>query len=65
VNVNPDPGGRLAYYWPTDEALEVLHGPDRCPTCGGREWVAVPDPLVDGALVDVRCPECAQKAKDG
>lgn len=50
-------------YWPTDAALEVLHGPDRCPTCGGRGWVATEDPLYPEALIDARCPECGKKAK--
>ena len=54
----------MTNYWPTDEALEVLHGPDLCETCGGRSWVAVPDPLYDDILIDARCPECARKAKD-
>jgi len=53
-------------HWPTDAALEVLHGPDRCQTCGGREWVAIPDPLYPGELIDARCPECtARAAGDG
>jgi hypothetical protein len=56
------PTGNL--HWPTGKALELLHGPDRCPTCGGREWVAVEDPLYPEALIDVRCPECTRKAKD-
>lgn len=50
-------------HWPTDQALEVLHGPDRCTTCGGLEWVAVEDPLYSGALIDARCPDCVRKAK--
>lgn len=45
-------------HWPTDKALELLHGPDRCETCGGSEWVAAEDPLYPGTLIDVRCPEC-------
>lgn len=48
----------MSRHWPTDLALEVLHGPDRCRLCGGREWVAVDDPLYPGTLVDVRCPAC-------
>ena len=63
MNINPDPGGRT-YHWPTEAALELLHGPDRCGACGGRGWVAVPDPLFDDALVDQRCPDCAREDKD-
>jgi hypothetical protein len=29
-----------------------------CPLCNGRRWVAVPDPLFDGALIDQACPAC-------
>lgn len=29
-----------------------------CELCGGTQWVQVPDPLFDGALVDQRCPAC-------
>lgn len=53
------------YHWPTDQALELLHGPDRCPTCHGREWVSVEDPLYPEALIDARCPDCcARKTED-
>jgi hypothetical protein len=45
-------------HWPTEKALRLLHGPDRCETCQGRGWVAVEDPLYPGALIDARCPEC-------
>lgn len=50
-------------HWPTDAALELLHGPDRCQTCRGSGWVAVEDPLYPDTLIDVRCPECARTAK--
>lgn len=29
-----------------------------CLLCEGNGWVAVPDPLFDGTLVDQRCPAC-------
>lgn len=29
-----------------------------CELCEGTGWVAVPDELFDGALVDQRCPAC-------
>ena len=59
----PHPGART-YHWPTEAALELLHGTNRCETCGGREWVATPDPLYDDVLIDARCPDCARKARD-
>lgn len=54
----------MTNYWLTDDALEVLHGPGRCDSCGGRGWVATEDPLYPEALIDARCPDCAKKAKD-
>lgn len=50
-------------HWPTDAALELLHGPDRCPACNGREWVAVEDPLYPGSLIDARCPKCVERTQ--
>lgn len=32
--------------------------PAGCDLCGGAGWVAVPDSLMNGALVDSRCPCC-------
>lgn len=49
-------------HWPTDQALELLHGPGRCQACGGSGWVAVTDPLYPGVLIDARCPECCRTA---
>lgn len=48
----------MNFHWPTEAALEVLHGAGRCTVCGGRGWVAVNDPLYPGALIDARCPQC-------
>lgn len=50
-------------HWPTDATLELLHGPGRCPTCRGRQWVATPDPLYPNELIDVRCPTCIDRAR--
>lgn len=33
-------------------------GDPACDLCGGDGWVAVPDELFGGALVDQRCPAC-------
>lgn len=54
----------MTNYWLTDDALEILHGPDRCQECRGREWIEVEDPLYAGASIDVRCPVCCQARKD-
>jgi len=51
------------FHWPTPQALEVLHGPNRCPRCDGAQWVAVPDPLYPDELVDMRCPDCVDRAR--
>lgn len=48
----------MTLYWLTPKALEALHGPDRCATCSGSEWVAIEDPLYRYRYIDIRCPEC-------
>lgn len=52
---------RKTHHWPTDQALEFLHGTDRCATCRGTGWVAVADPLYPEASIDVRCPTCVER----
>ena len=37
---------------------EPSHDDLDCILCEGTHWVAIPDPLFDGALVDQRCPAC-------
>ena len=51
--------------WPTDQALAILHGPERCKVCGGIGWIANPDPLYPDELIDVRCPNCIDQARAG
>jgi hypothetical protein len=53
------------WHWPTEAALELLHGPSRCQRCDGRQWVAVEDPLWPGEYFDMRCPDCADRARNG
>jgi rubredoxin len=30
-----------------------------CDVCDGTGWANYPDPFLDGALIDARCPNCA------
>jgi hypothetical protein len=50
-------------YWPTPKAAAAL-GRRWCHLCDGAGWVAVPDPDMDGTLVDVRCPACGTRRAD-